>query len=103
MLEALSYGCRVVLSDIAPHREIGAGGARYFASGDIPALAEQLRATCQDDGEPRLSEAEQARIMRAHNWARIAESTLEVYRAALRQSESHARSESPTLNERTLG
>ena len=30
-------------------------------------------------------QAEQARIMRAHNWARIAESTLEVYRAALRR------------------
>lgn len=85
VLEALSYGCRVVLSDIAPHREIGASGARYFASGDIPALAEQLRATCQGNGEPRLSEVEQARIMRAHNWARIAESTLEVYRAALRK------------------
>ncbi len=85
MLEALSYGCRVVLSDIAPHREIGAGGARYFAPGDIAALAEQLRATCQDTGERKLDQAEQARIMRAHNWARIAESTLEVYRAALRQ------------------
>lgn len=83
VLEALSYGCRVVLSDIAPHREIAASGARYFAPGDIAALADQLRATCQDDGEPRLDQAEQARIMRAHNWARIAESTLEVYRAAL--------------------
>jgi len=86
VLEALSYGCRVVLSDIAPHREIGASGARYFLPGDIAALADQLRATCQDDSQPRLSKAEQARIMRAHNWARIAESTLEVYRAALRMS-----------------
>ena len=85
VLEALSYGCRVVLSDIAAHREIGASGARYFTSGDVAALAEQLRVTCRDDGEPRLSEAEQARIMRAHNWTRIAESTLDVYRAALRK------------------
>jgi glycosyltransferase involved in cell wall biosynthesis len=86
VLEALSYGCRVVLSDIAPHREIGASGARYFAPGDVPALADQLRATRQDDGEQRLNPAEQARIMRAHNWTRIAESTLEVYRTALRRS-----------------
>jgi glycosyltransferase involved in cell wall biosynthesis len=86
VLEALSYGCRVVLSDIAAHREIGASGARYFAPGKVEVLAAQLSATLQDDGEPRLSEAEQARIMRAHDWARIAESTLEVYRAALRES-----------------
>jgi glycosyltransferase involved in cell wall biosynthesis len=87
VLEALSYGCRVVLSDIAPHREIGASGARYFTPRDIAALAGQLRDTLQGDGEARLDQAEQARIMRAHNWTRIAESTLEVYRAALRQSE----------------
>ena len=88
VLEALSYGCRVVLSDIAAHREIGASGARYFKTGDIQALADNLRATCEDDGEPRLDQAERARIMHAHNWTRIAESTLEVYRAALRQSGS---------------
>jgi glycosyltransferase involved in cell wall biosynthesis len=86
VLEALSYGCPVVLSDILPHREIGASGARYFAPGDIAALADQLRATCQLDGAPRLDEAEQERIMRAHSWPRIAESTLEVYRTALRKS-----------------
>lgn len=86
VLEALSYGCRAVLSDIAPHREIGANGARYFAAGDVQALTDQLRATLRDDGEPRLKPAEQARIMRAHNWVRIAESTLEVYWAALRKS-----------------
>src|SRR5215470_7385900 len=76
VLEALSYGCRVVLSDIAPHREIGAKGARYFAPGDVQGLTDHLRAACQDQSEPRLDQAEQARILRAHNWTRIAESTL---------------------------
>lgn len=85
VLEALSYGCPVVLSDILPHREIGASGARYFAPGDIQGLADRLHAACQSDGAPRLTQAEQTRIMRAHNWQHIAESTLEVYRAALRK------------------
>ncbi|MEJ0074516.1 MAG: glycosyltransferase family 4 protein [Alphaproteobacteria bacterium] len=84
VLEALSYGCPVVLSDILPHREIGASGARYFAPGDTQALAGQLGAACE--GERTPNEAEQARILRAHNWHRIAESTLDVYRAALRKS-----------------
>jgi glycosyltransferase involved in cell wall biosynthesis len=85
VLEALSYGCPVILSDILPHREIGASGARYFAPGDTRRLAAQLGAACQGDGKRRSNEAEQARILRAHNWARIAQSTLEVYRAALRK------------------
>ena len=80
VLEALSYGCPVVLSDIPPHREIGANGARYFAAGDTQALAGQLGAISQ--GERQLDKAEHARVLRAHNWAHIAETTLEVYRAA---------------------
>ena len=85
MLEALSYSCPVVLSDILPHREIGASGARYFAPGDIAALADCMHAACKGAGARSFDPDEQARILRAHNWRRIAESTLEVYRAALRK------------------
>jgi glycosyltransferase involved in cell wall biosynthesis len=85
VLEALSYGCPVVLSDILPHREIGARGARYFAPGDIQGLADQMRTVSGDAGARAFDQEEQARILRAHNWHRIAESTLEVYRAALRK------------------
>ena len=89
VLEALSYGCAVVLSDIAPHREINADGARYFTPGDIDALAVQLGMASK--GERPSDDAEQARILSAHNWTRIAESTLEVYRAALRKTGLRAR------------
>jgi glycosyltransferase involved in cell wall biosynthesis len=89
VLEALSYGCPVVLSDIPAHREIEANGARYFAPGDTEGFAAQLRAACES--ERKLNEAEHARILRAHNWTRIAESTLEVYRAALNKSRTRAR------------
>ena len=86
VLEALSYGCAVVLSDIPAHREIRGGGARYFAPGNIEALRDQLRAVCEDDPRPP-DEAERVRIIRAHDWRRIAEETLAVYDAALRKSE----------------
>jgi len=88
VLEALSYGCAVVLSDIPAHREIGANGARYFAPGDTRALAAQLSTASK--GDRTSNEAERARILRAHNWARIAESTLEVYREALRKPRARA-------------
>jgi glycosyltransferase involved in cell wall biosynthesis len=83
VLEALSYGCRVVLSDIPAHTEIGCRGARYFTPGDIDGLATQLHAVCTADEGATLDEAERARIVRAHNWRRIAEDTLAVYDAAL--------------------
>ena len=82
MLEALSYGCAVVLSDIAPHREVQTSIGRYFAPGDIDALEAQLRAVCASDGTARLDETERTRIIREHNWRRIAERTLAVYRQA---------------------
>jgi glycosyltransferase involved in cell wall biosynthesis len=86
VLEALSYGCAVVLSDIPAHREIRAAGARYFMPGDIEALRDQLNPTCEDAPGRAPDEAERARIIRTHNWRRIAEETLAVYEAALRKS-----------------
>jgi glycosyltransferase involved in cell wall biosynthesis len=88
VLEALSYGCAVVLSDIPAHREIRAAGARYFLPGDISALRDQLNATCGHAPGRTLDEPERARIIRTHNWRRIAEETLAVYEAALRKSAS---------------
>ncbi len=79
MLEALSYGCPVVLSDIPPHREVRTSIGRYFTPGDVDGLAAQLRAMCATDGTARLDENERARILREHNWRRIAEKTLAVY------------------------
>jgi glycosyltransferase involved in cell wall biosynthesis len=90
VLEALSYGCRVVLSDIPAHREIRGRTARYFAPGDVGALTDQLRAVCADNSERTPDEAERTRIIRTHDWRRIAEETLAVYDAALRKSESAA-------------
>ena len=85
VLEALSYGCRVVLSDIPAHREIRGANARYFTPGDVVGLEHQLRAVCEDDSGQTRNEGEQLRIMQAHNWRHIAQQTLEVYNAALRK------------------
>lgn len=88
VLEALSYGCAAVLSDIPSHREIQSAEARYFPVGDIMALADQLDAACRHAPERIPDEAERARIIGVHNWRRIAEDTLAVYEAALRRSAS---------------
>jgi len=87
VLEALSYGCPVVLSDIPAHREIQASAARYFTPGDVDALTDQLRATCENRLERTSDETERARIIKAHDWRNIAAETLAVYDAALRNSD----------------
>ena len=61
--------------------------ARYFA----PAMLRRWPSNCARPATIRRAKAavvEHERILRAHDWARIAESTLEVYRAALRRSGS---------------
>jgi glycosyltransferase involved in cell wall biosynthesis len=83
LLEAMSYSCPTILSDIPPHREIGASNSEFVRVGDIAALAERLNATFCAGTERRLDGVEHERLMRNHDWRQIARHTLEVYIAAL--------------------
>src|SRR5437763_850104 len=82
VLEAISYGCPVILSDIPAHREISTSRSQFVAIGDIPSLASRLDAIFCGSKE-RLDVAERERLMRAHDWRHIARHTLDVYHAAL--------------------
>jgi glycosyltransferase involved in cell wall biosynthesis len=83
VLEAMSYGCPTVLSDIPPHREIGASNSQFVPVGDVAALAERLDATFGGGTGRRLDGVEREGLMRNHDWGQIARHTLEVYTAAL--------------------
>jgi glycosyltransferase involved in cell wall biosynthesis len=78
VLEAISYGCPLILSDIAAHREIAVSIAQFVSVGETAALA-----TCLDEvfrgGNKRLDVSECDRIMKMHAWRGIAERTLDVY------------------------
>jgi glycosyltransferase involved in cell wall biosynthesis len=78
-LEALSAGAPVVLSDIAPNRDIGLPSDRYFPLGDVAALAEIL---ARDDF-PALRPEEVALLDR-YRWDDIARRTVEIMREAAR-------------------
>lgn len=88
VLEAASYGLPAILSDIAAHRELAIPRARYFAVGDIAALAELLAAVCASPASGRLNAAECARLLAEHDWHSIAQRTLTVYCDALSGSAS---------------
>jgi len=83
VIEALGYGCAMVLSDIPAHREIGIASARYFKAGDIDELADRLREIVRNPPDRRMQQADRERILHRHDWRSIARHTLDVYLSAL--------------------
>ncbi len=87
LLEALSYGLPVVLSDIPANLEMGLTGDSYFPLGDVAALAQQLNRL----GSAQVLQQVDRQNRRAwtvdrYNWRDIAERTLAVYESAARQN-----------------
>ncbi|MGH6671105.1 MAG: glycosyltransferase family 4 protein [Xanthobacteraceae bacterium] len=89
VLEAVSYGLPVLLSDIAAHRELAIPRARYFAVGDVERLAAHLKEICSASAE-RMPAAEYAHLIARHDWQTIARRTLAVYCDALSGSKRAA-------------
>jgi glycosyltransferase involved in cell wall biosynthesis len=83
VLEAMSYGCPAILSDIPAHREIAGACAQLVPVGDVAALARRLDDTFLAPTHRRLDVADQERLMKAHDWRQIARATLDVYLSAL--------------------
>jgi glycosyltransferase involved in cell wall biosynthesis len=90
VIEALGYGCPVILSDIPAHRELGITKGTFFESGDTEQLAERLRATFRNPPDRKACAVDSARIVERHDWGLIARTTLDVYRAALAPSRALA-------------
>lgn len=82
-LEAMRYGAPVVSSDASCLPEVYGEAAAYFEPTDTEALA-SLLARLLDD-EARLEELRRAgsALVRRYSWRRMAEQTLELYRACV--------------------
>jgi glycosyltransferase involved in cell wall biosynthesis len=86
LLEALSYGLPVVLSDIPANVEIGLPSDSYYPVGDVGALTRQLERLRMAQG--LLSEDRNKRrawIIEKYNWREIAARTLSVFESVARQ------------------
>jgi glycosyltransferase involved in cell wall biosynthesis len=79
LLEAMSYGCRIVASDIEANRNLALDTPCYFATGNIDALdravEHALTLPFPADWRDRLA---------PFDWKRIAVETVKVYEDALR-------------------
>jgi glycosyltransferase involved in cell wall biosynthesis len=90
VLEAISYGCPIILSDIPAHREISTASSQFVGVGDVAALTSRLDEIFGGNNE-RLDDAERERLLRVHDWRQIARHTLDVYLAALSSRRSPIR------------
>lgn len=83
LLEAMSYGLSVLVSDIPANKEVDLPEKRYFRCGNVKDLAEKLHKL---SGEV-FSEVEQASMLNLlsdkYDWDKIAQNTLTVYQKAI--------------------
>ncbi len=90
LLEALSYGVGVLVSDIEQHKEIPLERFRYFRTGDVNGLSDAI-VECLERG---ISDRERLTYMglleREFDWDEIALKTLRLYETLLGK-EAHAR------------
>lgn len=84
-LEAISYRCPIILSDIPAHREIATSRTEFVRVGDLTELAKRLEVRFAAAADHDLDVLEHQRFMKNHDWREIAEQTLNVYISALSQ------------------
>jgi glycosyltransferase involved in cell wall biosynthesis len=82
-LEAISYRCPIVLSDIPAHHEIGISSAQFVHVGDVDELAKLLELRFAVRFDQGLDALEHQRFMKDHDWQEIARRTLNLYISTL--------------------
>jgi glycosyltransferase involved in cell wall biosynthesis len=79
LLEAISHGAPVLVSDIDAHQELDLPSYCYFPVGNSQMLAEKMVELCRTPVSRRERMVVQQRIMEAYNWDRIARAVGNIY------------------------
>lgn len=83
LLEALSYGLPVLVSDIPANKELALPKERYFRCGDVGDLKTNMRMLLKKGMPKEERDKMRSQIKEKYNWDKIAEQTIEVYEKAL--------------------
>ena len=92
LLEAISYGLPVAVSDIEPHVEVvgadSAAGHRIFGAGDAASMVAALTELVEHpERERQAAQQLQARVLHEFSWERITDRTEALYRELLGTAE----------------
>lgn len=83
LLEALSFGLRVIASDIPANLEIGLPEQSYFRTGDVGQLADRLTSNADTPDDPVESAARRDWVLAKYDWNDVARQTCAVYERVL--------------------
>jgi len=83
LLEAISWGLPVLVSDILAHKEVKLPTERYFRCGDTEDLKHKMEILLERGFSTEEREQVRNQIAQQYNWDEIAEQTIEVYEEAL--------------------
>ena len=92
LLEAISYGLPVTVSDIPPHLEVvgsSEAGQRVFKTGDLDDMAKQLQIMVDDlAGERDAAQLLHDRVVDEYSWERVTDKTEAYYETLLGRGRS---------------
>jgi glycosyltransferase involved in cell wall biosynthesis len=83
LLEAMSYGLSVLVSDIPANKGVDLADYRFFKSGDMEDLSIKMEYLMQEEIFEDEKSNFRTQIAEKYDWNKIAEQTLDVYNKAL--------------------